>query len=106
MFWGLKINNTLCINIDGWKVKQSELVKLLGILIDYKLHLDMHFKELCHKINQKLCEFSRIRPFINREIAKILLTSIFMSNFSYCSLIWMFCSKSVNNEISRTNKRV
>ena len=28
-----------------------------------------------------------------------------MSNLSYCPLIWMFCSKSANKEINRTNER-
>ena len=28
-----------------------------------------------------------------------------MSNFSYCPLIWLFCSKGANNEINRTHKR-
>ena len=55
--------------------------------------------------HQKLCAFSRIRPFLNREKAIILLKSIVMSNFSYCPLIWMFCSKFANKEINRTNKR-
>ena len=105
MFLGLNINNSLCLNIDGQRVKQSEHVKLLGVQIDNKLHFDKHVKELCQKINQKLCAFSRIRPFLNREKAKILLKSIVMSNFSYCPLIWMFCSKFANKEINRTNKR-
>ena len=37
--------------------------------------------------------------------AKGLLTSIAMSNLSYYPLIWMFCSKSANKEVNRTNKR-
>ena len=37
-------------------------------------------------------------PFLNREKAKIFMTSIVMSNPSYCPLIWMFCSKSTNKE--------
>ena len=105
MFLGLNINNSLCLNIDGQRVKQSEHVKLLGVQIDNKFHFDKLVKELCQKINQKLCAFSRIRPFLNREKAKILLKSIVMSNFSYCPLIWMFCSKFANKEINRTNKR-
>ena len=28
-----------------------------------------------------------------------------MSNFSYCPLIWLFCSKGANSEINRTHKR-
>ena len=105
MFLSLKSNNSLCLNIDGQKIKQSEHVKLLGVQKDNKLHFDKHVKEQCQKINQKLCAFSRIRPFLNREKTKILLTSIVMSNFSYCPLIWMFYSKSANKEINRTYKR-
>ena len=78
---------------------------MLGVEIDNKLNFDMHVKELCQKMNQKLCAFSRLRPFLNREKAKILLTSTFMSNLSYCPFIWMFCSRFDNKEINRTNKR-
>ena len=105
MFLGLKINNLLCLNIDGQKIKQSVHVKLLGVQIDNKLNFNVHVKELCKKMNQKLCAFSRIRPFLKREKAKILLTSIVMSNLSYCPLIWIFCSKSASKEINRINKR-
>ena len=40
MLWILRINTSLCLNIDGQKVKQSEHVKL---------HFDMHVKELVRK---------------------------------------------------------
>ena len=36
--------------------------------------------------------------------SKLLLNSVVMSNFSYCPLIWSFCSKVANNEINRTHK--
>ena len=74
MFLGLKSNNSLCLNIDGQKMKQSEHVKLLGVQIDNKLNFDVHVKEPCQKINQNLCAFARIRLFLNNEKAKILLT--------------------------------
>ena len=95
----------LCLNIDGRKIKESEHVKLLGVQIDNKLYFNVHIKELCKKMNQKLCAFSRIRPFLNREKAKILVTSIVMSNLSYSPLIWMFCSRPASKEINRTNAR-
>ena len=104
IFLGFTSNSFLCLNIDGQKIKQSEHAKLLGVQIDNKLNFDMHLKEFCQKMNKKLCAFSRIRPFLNREKAKMLLTSFFMPNPLYCPLIWMFCSKSGNKEINRTNK--
>ena len=105
MFLGLKSDKSFILNIGGQQVKQSEQVKLLGVQIDNSLKFDAHVKELCRKINQKLCAFSRIRPFLNEEKAKMLLTSVVMSNFSYCPLVWLFCSKTANKDINRTNKR-
>ena len=105
MFLGLKSDNSFILNIGGQQVRQSEQVKLLGVQIDNSLTFDTHVKELCRKVNQKLCAFSRIRPFLNEEKAKMLLTSVVMSNFSYCPLIWLFCSKTANKDINRTNKR-
>ena len=98
MFLGLKIYNLLCLNIDGQKIKQNENVKLLGVQIGNKSNFNVHVTKLCQKMNQKVCAFSRLRPFLNREKAKILLTSIVMSNLLYCPLICMFCSKSANKD--------
>ena len=38
-----------------------------------------------------------------REKAKLLMTSIAVSNFLYCHLIWMFCIKFANKEMNRKN---
>ena len=105
LFLGLRNDNSFILDIDGQQIKQSEQAKLLGVQIDNSLTSDAHVKELCRKINQKLCAFSRIRPFLNEEKAKMLLTSVVLSNFSYCPLKWLFCSKTANKDINRTNKR-
>ena len=34
-----------------------------------------------------------------------VLNSFFCSQFSYCLLVWMFCSKEANNEIEKLHKR-
>ena len=49
MFLGCKIDNFLCLSIDGQKIKQSDHVKLSGVEIDSKLNFDTHDKELCQK---------------------------------------------------------
>ena len=84
MFLGLKSDRSFILNIGGQQVKQSKQVKLLGVQIGNSLKFDAHVKKLGRKINQKLCAFSR--PFLNKEKAKMLLTSVVMSNFSYCPL--------------------
>ena len=37
--------------------------------------------------------------------SKLLLSSAVISNFAYCPLIWLLCSKGANYEINRTCKR-
>ena len=36
---------------------------------------------------------------------RLLLNSVIKSYFSYCPLIWMFCSRSLNNLINRIHER-
>ena len=36
---------------------------------------------------------------------RLLLNSVIKSHFSYCPLIWMFCSRSLNNLINRIHER-
>ena len=105
MFLGLKGAKKLCLNMNGQLIPSSEHVKLLGVNIDNSLKFETHVKEICKKVNQKLYAFGRLRPFLGEQKSKLLLNSVVMSNFSYCPLIWLFCSKAANNEINRTHKR-
>ena len=105
MFMGLKRKNKLCLNINGQLIPSSEHVKLLGATIDNTLKFDTHVLGICKKVNQKLHEFNRLSPYLGDNKSKLLLNAVIMSNFSYCPLIWLFCSKAASNEISRTHKR-
>ena len=76
-----------------------------SLKFDSSLKFDAHIKELSRKVNQKVHAFGRLRPFLGGQKAKLLFNSVTMSSFSYCPLIWLFCSKGANNEINRTHKR-
>ncbi len=56
-------------------------------------------------INQKVHAFGRLRPYLGEQKSKLLLNSVVLSNFTYCPLIWLFCSKVANTAINKTNKR-
>ena len=58
--------------------------KILGIVIDNKLNLKSHLKNICKKASQQISTPSRI--------------SFNHSQFSYCHFIWMFTSKGVIKE--------
>ena len=105
MFLGLKRKNKLCLNINGQLIPSSEHVKLLGVTIDNTLKFHTHVLGICKKVNQKLHAFNRLSPYLGENKSKLLLNAVIMSNFSYCPLISLFCSKAASNEINRTHKR-
>ena len=93
MFLGLKGEKKLCLDLNGQRIPSSEHVKLLVVNIDNSLKFETHAKEMCKKVNQKVHAFGRLRPYLGEQKSKLFLNSVAMSNFSYCPLIWLFCSK-------------
>ena len=71
-----KRSNSDTINLNGTKLASSGYEKLLGIFSDRDL---------------------------NTIKKRLLLNSVMQSQFSYCPLTWMFCSRSLNNLINRIN---
>ena len=84
----------LCLNINSLLIPSSKLLKFLGVNIDNSIKLEVHIKELCRKVSQNIHAFERSRPFLEEQKSKLLFP-----------LIWLFCSKGVNNEINTTHKR-
>ena len=67
---------------------------------DRDLSFGKHIKSLCRKAGQKLNTLARISNYLTHDQKRLLLNSIVKSQFSYCRLIWMFCSRSLNSLIS------
>ena len=53
----------LVLKISNSGIKCEELVKLLGIDIDYQLNFDQHISSLCRKAGQQLNVLKRLSPF-------------------------------------------
>ena len=53
----------------------------------------------------KIKGLGRIRNRLNLSQAKILYNSFILSQFNYCCLVWMFCSKTPQNKINQIQKR-
>ena len=80
-------------------------VKLLGITIDKKLNFSEHISKLCKKVSSKLHALARISNFMYNDKLRLLMKSFIESQFSYCPLVWMFHSRSLNNCINRLHER-
>ena len=92
-----KRSNSDTINLNGTKLPNSSYEKLLGMLIDR----DNPIKSLCRKAGQKLNPLARISNYPKLDQKLLIIISIIKSQFSYYQLIWVFCSRSLNNLINR-----
>ena len=52
----------------------------------------------------KIKGLGRIRNRLNLSQAKILYNSFILSQFNYCCLVWMFCSKTLQKNINQIHK--
>ena len=86
-------------------MKNTTEVKMLGITIDSKLNFNSHIKTLCVKASQKIGALSRLSNYLNKDEKSLIFNSMIKSHFSYCPLVWMFCSRTSNNMINRLHER-
>ena len=59
----------------------------------------------CKKVNQKVSALARIAGILPFQKRHILLKTFIESQFSYCPLIWMFCSGTMNRKINHIHER-
>ena len=89
-------------NIDK---KNSKVEKILGIIIDNKLRFKSHIKNLCKKASQKIWALSCLMNYLSDSKKKIIFNALIKSQFSYCSLVSMFCSRQTKNMINKIHER-
>ena len=87
------------------ELKSSRLETVLGIEIDQKLTFNCHVKTLCSKAAKKLGAIQTIANIIDKEKRNLLFNSIIKSQFSYCPLVWIFCSRRSNDLINNIHER-
>ena len=86
-------------------IECDDIVKLLGIDIDFNLNFDAHLSTICKNAAQQL----NILKIIGRNLCKLSRLTIFhtfiLSNFNFCPLTWHFCSKANTRKIEKIQER-
>ena len=96
----------VCTKIGSYNIESSEQQKLLGVLIDNKLTFDKHINNLCAKASQKLNALCRVSSFMSTNKKRLVMKVFISSQFSYCPLIWMNHSRTLNSKINRIHERL
>ena len=86
-------------------VTESVEEKLLGVILDKTLDVKSHVNAICKKAGQNLQALARISSYMNVEKLRIMMNTLIMSQFSYCTLMWMFHDMSVHGKINKIHER-
>ena len=91
--------------IGSKEIKVVSQVKLLGIEIDNKLNFEHHINYTCKLPTNQLNALIRLKRFLVFQERKVLVNSFIISNFNYCTLVWMFASSKCLTKIENLHKR-
>ena len=72
--------------------------------LDSKLYFEKQISTLCKKASQKLQALNRIVNYM-KLFKRKALWKIFISQFNYCPLVWMFHSRKLNYRINSMHER-
>ena len=95
----------LWVNVGGSQIWETQSEKILGVTIDNKLKFEEHIKSILVSAGKKLSAIARMSHILSFSKLRLLMKSFVDSQFSYCPLIWMFCSRSMNNRINKLQER-
>ena len=98
-------NTFIYLENENQLLQNEKMVKLLGVTIEDKIAFEKHVNTLLKKGNQKLHGLMRASRYMNKEKLRILMKAFIESQFKYCSLVWMFHSRHINNRINRLQER-
>ena len=100
-----KHDGNVFVDVEKEIIECSKAVKLLGVTIDNKLDFTEHVSKICNKASTKLHALARISNLMNPKKLRTLVKAFFESQFSYCPLVWMFHSRTLNNRINKLHER-
>ena len=85
-----------------WESMEREL---LGIPIDKEMKFNAHLGKICKKAGAKVTALGRLARIVPFKKKRIVMSAFIESQFGYCPLVWMFCSRKMNHKINRIQER-
>ena len=83
-------------------LKKNELV---DIVLDSGLSFEDQINSLCKKASQKQNSLARIAQYMCPKNRKTVMKAFLISQFRFCSLIWMFHNRGLNNKINSLHEK-
>ena len=93
------------IRITDTKISNLERVKLLGVNFEGRLNFDYQVNTLLKKANKNNHALARVCNYLDTKKRRVLMKAFITSQFSYCPLVWMFHSRTLNNRINTIHEK-
>ena len=91
-------------------MKTGEKQKILEIIIDEKIiksWFKSHVENFYKKILQNILTLGRLSRYLSNDVQKSLIfKSVIRPQFSYCPVVWFFCSRQTNKMIDKRALRI
>ena len=78
---------------------------MVGVTLDNKLNFATHLLNITKNANKKFNALTRVQNYMTTDQKKLIFSSFIKSQFTYCSLIWMFCTKRSLRRIINIHER-
>ena len=101
----LSTEEKLQANVSNYTIINSDKEKLLRVIIDKHLKFESHIKNFYSKARQKLYALCRFSLYMRLYQRRMIMQSLIISQFGYCTLIWMNHNRSLNNNINRIHEK-
>ena len=95
----------LWVNVGDSKIWETESEKILGVTIDATLKVEEQGQNILASAAKNLPAMARMAYMLRFSKMRLLIKSFVDSQFAYCPLVWMFCSRSLNNKINKLQER-
>ena len=70
------------LNVNNFKIKNSDYEKRLGVKFDSKLRFDQLITDLCRRPSRTIHTLARMTPFMNLSKRRLLMSSFFKTQFN------------------------
>ena len=92
-------------SIESVNITCEEIVKLLGVDIDFNLSFDHHISNICKKAAQQLNVMRRIGHDLSLLNRLTIFHTFVLSNFNFCPLAWHFCTETNTKKMEKLQER-
>ena len=93
------------IEVGGQVIWESSEETLLGVSVETNLTFQANIEKINKKASPKLSALIRLARIMPFEKKKILMSSFIRVQFSFCPLLWMFCTRKLNDKMNSLHKR-